>query len=105
MSNGVKKIESRHVDDLPEDVRQLCLASLEARKSAYAPYSNFLVGAALRTTEGEIVTGCNVENVSYGLAICAERTACVKAVSEVRTAVAFVVKTFKTLHFPGQTAF
>ena len=42
------------------------------------------VGAALETTCGKIITGCNVENASYGLAICAERTACVKAVSEVK---------------------
>ncbi len=61
---------------------KLVTAALATRKLAYAPYSNFLVGAALLTETGEIFTGCNVENASYGLAICAERTAICKAVSE-----------------------
>jgi cytidine deaminase len=54
----------------------------EARRLAYAPYSKFLVGAALLSRDGRIFTGCNVENASYGGTICAERTALVKAVSE-----------------------
>ncbi len=57
----------------------------DARKAAqnsYSPYSGFKVGAALRLASGEIVTGTNVENVSFGLTICAERSAVVRAVSE-----------------------
>ena len=54
----------------------------EARERAHAPYSRFKVGAALKTRTGEIVTGCNIENASYGLSMCAERVAVFKAVSE-----------------------
>lgn len=54
----------------------------EARERARAPYSRFKVGAALKTRTGEIVTGCNMENASYGLTMCAERVAVFKAVSE-----------------------
>lgn len=54
----------------------------EARARAHAPYSGFKVGAALKTRAGEIVTGCNIENASFGLTLCAERVAVFKAVSE-----------------------
>lgn len=54
----------------------------KAREFAYAPYSKFKVGAAVLTVSGKIYTGCNIENASYGLCNCAERTAIFKAVSE-----------------------
>jgi cytidine deaminase len=57
-------------------------AALAARKNAYAPFSRFQVGAALEDSDGRIHTGCNVENATYGLTICAERVAVFKAISE-----------------------
>lgn len=54
----------------------------EAALNSYSPYSSFRVGAALKLTDGQIVTGTNVENVSYGLTICAERSALVRAIAE-----------------------
>ncbi|XP_006862468.1 PREDICTED: cytidine deaminase [Chrysochloris asiatica] len=66
----------------PEHIQQLLLSCLEAKKSAYCPYSHFPVGAALLTREGRIFLGCNVENACYPLGICAERTAIQKAISE-----------------------
>ncbi|MDT3704294.1 MAG: cytidine deaminase [Thermincola sp.] len=65
-----------------EEMDQLVEAARQAVGKAYAPYSGFAVGAAALARDGRIFTGCNVENVSYGLTICAERTALVKAVSE-----------------------
>jgi cytidine deaminase len=56
--------------------------AIEARKSAHAPYSHFLVGAALEAADGTVFTGCNVENATYGLSLCAERVAVFKAISE-----------------------
>ncbi|MCX6598811.1 MAG: cytidine deaminase [Acidobacteria bacterium] len=57
-------------------------AAFAARENAHAPFSNFKVGAALETTDGRVFTGCNVENASYGLTVCAERVALWKAISE-----------------------
>jgi cytidine deaminase len=57
-------------------------AALRARENAHAPFSHFQVGAALEDSAGRIHTGCNVENASYGLTLCAERVAVFKAVSE-----------------------
>ncbi|NLW21977.1 MAG: cytidine deaminase [Tissierellia bacterium] len=64
------------------DKRGLIRKALEAQKKAYAPYSNFRVGAALLTDDGNIYTGCNIEIASYSATLCAERTAIFKAVSE-----------------------
>jgi cytidine deaminase len=61
---------------------ELVAAAQQARKAAYAPYSRFKVGAALQGASGRVFTGCNVENASYPLCTCAERTAVVKAISE-----------------------
>jgi cytidine deaminase len=57
-------------------------AAMRALDNAHAPYSNFRVGAALRTRDGRLITGCNVENSAYGLAICAETLAVASAVSQ-----------------------
>ena len=62
--------------------QKLIDAANEARKNAYVPYSNYRVGAALLTTDGEIITGCNIENSSYTPTVCAERVAIFKAISE-----------------------
>ena len=61
---------------------KLVAAARRARRNAQARYSNFKVGAALETADGTIITGCNVENATYGLTVCAERVAMFKALSE-----------------------
>ena len=62
--------------------RELISLAKQASYNAYAPYSHFSVGAAIQCADGSVFTGCNIENAALGSTICAERTACVKAVSE-----------------------
>jgi cytidine deaminase len=57
-------------------------AAIDARNKAHAPYSHFHVGAAIEAVDGRVFTGCNVENATYGLSVCAERVAIFKAISE-----------------------
>jgi cytidine deaminase len=70
-------------DFTPEE--GLLTAARAAREFAQAPYSKFKVGAALETVDGQIISGCNIENATYGLTLCAERVALVKALSEGHT--------------------
>lgn len=65
--------------------KELVEAATKAREKAVAPFSKFKVGAALKTKDGKIYTGCNIENASYSLTICAERVAIFKAISEGET--------------------
>ena len=65
-----------------EEYKRLIEEAEKARKRAYTPYSKFKVGAAVLCDDGKIFTGCNIENASFGLALCAERVAIFKAVSE-----------------------
>jgi len=72
----------KEINCLNNEIKELLDHANNAKKMAFAKYSNFLVGAALKTQEGKIFTGCNIENASYGLTICAERVALFKAYSE-----------------------
>lgn len=73
-------MDTLNSNDIP--VTELIRSAIEARKKAYAPYSGYMVGAAVLTNELRIYTGCNIENAAYTPSICAERTAISKAVSE-----------------------
>ncbi len=75
MKTGAGPVSRRQID-------VILRAARGARRRAYAPYSRFPVGAAVLTASGAVVTGCNVENASYGLSICAERAAIHRAVAE-----------------------
>ena len=65
-----------------EEQERMFSACISAKEHSYSPYSKFRVGCALLLSNDDIISGCNVENVSYGITVCAERTAYVKAVSE-----------------------
>lgn len=84
-------------------LEELRKAALEASRNAYCPYSGFPVGASVLTEAGEIVSGCNVENASYGLTICAERNAIFRSIAiygEVRIAAVVVYTTTPTPSAP-----
>lgn len=90
-------VVDRLMDELPGDERTVTMLrerAFAAMERAYAPYSNFKVGAALLGTDGSVTEGCNVENASYSASICAERTAISAAVARgIRTFDALVVTT------------
>ena len=90
-------VVDRLMDELPGDERTITMLrerAFAAMERAYAPYSNFKVGAALLGTDGSVTEGCNVENASYSASICAERTAISAAVARgIRTFDALVVTT------------
>ena len=73
------------MEEITDVYKVLFRKALRVSENSYSPYSGFAVGAALMTVHGKIFTGVNVENASYSACICAERTACVKAVSEGET--------------------
>ena len=79
LSKDLKKDTKEALDF---NIEELVTKAKEARENAYCPYSKFKVGAAVLTDKGNIYTGCNIENASYGLTICAERAAIFKMVSE-----------------------
>lgn len=82
-------------------MKELIEIAKKARKDAYAPYSHFAVGAAVLTASGKVYSGCNIENASYGLTNCAERTAIFKAVSEGERSLETIALVADT---PGPTA-
>lgn len=76
--------------------KEMIEAARDAASRAYIPYSHFPVGAAFHTPDGKVFTGCNIENASFGLSNCAERTAIFKAISE-------GIKSFDALYIYGET--
>ena len=86
---------------MTQEHRQLLQAATEARQHAYVPYSHFPVGAAAMTDNGNLYTGCNIENASFGLTICAERTAIFKAIAAGEKQIVTVAVVADT---PGPTA-
>jgi len=87
----------------PETEKGLWDAAEAVAGLAYAPYSDFHVGAALLTSEGEIVTGCNVENASYGLTNCAERTAIFRAIAEGKLSRGVAIEAIAVVHRDHQS--
>ena len=75
------------------DYKKYIQMAIDAQKFSYSPYSNFKVGSCLVTKSGKVYTGCNVENASYGVAICSERVAITKAISEGEKEFDFIVVT------------
>ncbi|XP_043266890.1 cytidine deaminase-like [Venturia canescens] len=82
MNNASRVID---FETLAKDDQELIEESMKARELAYAPYSKFKVGAALRCTDKTIARGCNVENASYAISTCAERAALCRAISDGKT--------------------
>jgi len=78
------------IEELDPSIQEIIKESKVVRSNAHCPYSKFAVGAALLCEDGSVVQGCNVENVSFGLTICAERSAIVRAVAK-------GIKTFKSI--------
>jgi cytidine deaminase len=85
LAQGRAQTEAREQAGIRADINVLIEVARNTRKNAYAPYSGYAVGAALLTASGAVYGGCNVENAAYGMSICAERAAVVKAVSRGET--------------------
>ena len=91
------------VPGLPSDWQKLVKMSRQTRQNAFAPFSNYKVGAAVLTERGDIFTGCNVENSSYGLTVCAERSAVCAAVAAGQTEIVAVVVSLEGVAVPCGT--